>query len=125
MTNKNIEAAGPPASEVSGQGIVARGFGQTFGLLPSVAMLTLAVDTMLFGAEVGTLGAILPISCAAGVGLGVITYLSQKRYFGDDPQAAFIKALILGGLTALPSPIPWALFFPAGVVGFVHNRRRK
>ena len=82
-------------------GAVARGFGQTFGILPSIAFLTLIVDAMLFGAEAGTLGASLPISCAAGAVLAVITILAQRKYYGDDYEGSLIKGLILGFLTAM------------------------
>lgn len=111
--------------ENSPHGVAARGFGQMFGIHPAMASLTLIVDMMLFGGEVATLGAILPISFAAGVVLGVITFLAQKKWYGDEAETAFIKALIVGFLTALPSPIPVVVYVPAGVVGFVHNLRRR
>jgi hypothetical protein len=28
-------------------------------------------------------------------------------------------------LTAIPSPLPYVLFIPAGVVGWLHNLRRR
>jgi len=106
-------------------GIVARGLGQAFGILPSIALLTIITDTMLFGGAIASMGLILPISCAAGVVLGVITFLAQRKWFGDDSESALIKALILAFLTAIPSPIPMLLCVPSGIVGFVHNLRRK
>jgi hypothetical protein len=103
----------------------ARGFGQIFGILPSMAFLTLVVDVMLFGGEMGTLGASLPISFAAGGVLAVITFLAQRKFYGDDSESAFIKALILGFLTAIPTPLPAMVYVPSGIVGLVHNLRRK
>jgi hypothetical protein len=103
----------------------SRGFGQIFGIHPAMAFLTLVVDVMLFGGEVGTLGASLPFSCAAGGILAVIAFRAQKKWYGDDSESAFIKALILGFLTAIPTPLPAMLYVPSGVVGFVHNRRGK
>jgi len=91
----------PPQS--SHHGVAARGLGQTFGILPSMALLTLVVDTMLFGAEAGSLGLSLPISCAAGGVLGVITFLAQRKWYGDDTESALIKGLILAFLTAIPT----------------------
>jgi hypothetical protein len=102
----------------------ARGFGQIFGIHPAMAFLTLIVDMMLFGGEVGTLGASLPISFAGGIVLAFITFRAQKRY-GDDTESAFIKALILGFLTAIPTALPAFIYVPSGVVGLVHNLRRK
>ena len=103
----------------------ARGFGQIFGIHPAMAFLTHIVDTMLFGGEVGTLGASLPISCAAAGVLAVITFLAQRKWYGDDDESAFIKALILGFLTAIPTALPAVIYVPSGVVGLVHNLRRK
>lgn len=96
-----------------------------FGLHPAVASVTLIVDLMLFGGAVGTLGAILPLSCAAGAVLSVIAFLAQRKFYSDDAETALIKALIVGFLTALPSPIPVVVYVGAGVVGLVHNLRKK
>jgi hypothetical protein len=108
----------------SPHGAAARGFGQMFGIAPAMASLTLVVDTMLFGGEVGTLGASLPISFAAACVLAVIAFLWQRKYYNDDDEAALIKALILGFLTALPTAIPMVIYVPAGVIGLVHNLRK-
>jgi hypothetical protein len=102
-----------------------RGFGQAFGIHPAIASLTLIVDLMLFGGEVMTMGAILPVSIGAGAVLGVIAYLGQRRWYGDDKDSARIKALILGFLTAIPTPLPAILSVPSGVVGLIHNLRKK
>jgi hypothetical protein len=103
----------------------ARGFGQIFGIHPAMAFLTLIVDMMLFGGEVGTLGTSLPISCAAAGVLAIITFLAQRKWYGDDDESAFIKALVLGFLTAIPTALPAVIYVPSGVVGLVHNMRRK
>jgi hypothetical protein len=103
----------------------ARGFGQVFGIHPAVASLTLIVDLMLFGGEIATLGAILPISIGAGAVLGLISYRAQRKWYGDDKDSAALKALILGFLTAIPTPLPAILSVPSGIVGLIHNMRRK
>jgi len=36
-----------------------------------------------------------------------------------------IKATILGLLTAIPVPLPALLSVPTGIVGLVHNMRKK
>jgi len=102
-----------------------RSFGQLWGLHPGITLLTLVVDTMLFGGEVATLGAIFPISLAAACVMGFITYRAQMRWYGDDSESAAIKAVILAFLTAIPTPLPAFLYVPAGVVGLVHSLRRK
>ena len=108
------------------QGVArARGFGQIFGLHPAVAFLTLIVDLMLFGGEIATLGTLLPVSIASGFVLGVIAYLAQRKWYGDDKDSAFIKALILGFLTAIPTPLPALLYVPSGIIGLIHSLRRR
>ena len=103
--------------------LAARGFAQTFGLLPSMAFLTVVADTMIFGGDIVTAGFMLPVAMCAGVVLGVITFLAQRKYYGDDNQASLIKGLIVALLTAIPSPLPYALFIPAGVVGFFRRKK--
>jgi hypothetical protein len=103
----------------------SRGFGQLFGVHPSIAFLALMVDLMLFGGEVATFGALLPVSIGAGFVLGIITYLAQRRWYGDDKESASIKALIIGLLTAIPTPLPAALYIPSGIVGLIHKVRGK
>jgi hypothetical protein len=126
MTPKNIiERPDSRTPQSSNHGAVARGLGQTFGILPSMALLTLVVDTMLFGGELGSVGLSLPISCATGGVLGIITFLAQRKWYGDDTEAALIKGLILAFLTAIPTPLPAMLYVPSGIVGLVHNLRRK
>jgi len=103
----------------------ARGLSQIFGIHPAIAFLTLIVDLMLFGGEVATLGAILPVSFGAGCVLGLIAYLAQRKWYGDDKDSALIKGLILAFLTAIPTPLPALLTVPSGIVGLIHNWRRK
>jgi hypothetical protein len=115
-------AAGVPIEHHSGR---SRGFGQFFGIHPTIAFLALIVDLMLFGGEVVTLGALLPVSIGAGFVLGFITYLAQRKWYGDDKESAAIKGLILGLLTAIPTPLPAALYIPSGIVGLIHKVRGK
>ncbi len=72
-----------------------------------------------------TAGALLPVSIGAGALLGYISYLAQRKWYGDDKETALIKASILGLLTAIPVPLPAVLSLPAGLVGLVHNLRKK
>jgi hypothetical protein len=113
--------------------IVGRGFAQTFGLHPAIALLTIVVDHMLFAKEgllailavpTGgiTLMLALAVSCSVGCALGVITYLAQRAWFGDNSQSAFIKAIMLAFLTAIPTPIPAVVYGPAGMVGLFRKK---
>ncbi|HMD72783.1 MAG TPA: hypothetical protein VKG05_02860 [Steroidobacteraceae bacterium] len=103
----------------------SRGFGQLFGLEPRIAILMLVVDSMLFGGTVMTLGLLIPVSLAAGAILGFITFRAQMKWYGDDREAALIKGLIVGLLTAIPTPLPPLLYLPLGIVGLIHNRQKR
>jgi hypothetical protein len=100
-------------------------FGQHFGLDPRVTFLTLAVDTMLFGGVVVTMGTTALLSVPAGAVLGLITYKAQRHWYRDDRESALIKALIVGLLTAIPTGLPGILTIPSGVIGLAHLLRRK
>ena len=96
-------------------------FGQLFGLDPRVAFLTLIVDMMLNAGDLLSMGLLLPVSAAAGVVLGYVVYRAQINWYGDDKESARIKALVLGLLTAIPTPIPEILYIPAGMLGLFHG----
>lgn len=96
-----------------------------FGLDPRIAILMLVLDAMLNAGEIASMGLLLPFSLAAGVVLGYVTYRAQMKWYGDDKESAKLKALIVGLLTAIPTPIPEILYLPFGILGFFHNLRRK
>jgi hypothetical protein len=101
----------------------SRGFTQIFGLDPRIAFLTFVIDLMLFGGEVLTLGLLIPIALAVGIVLGFITYRAQMRWYGDDRESALIKGVIIGLLTAIPTPLPAILYVPSGLIGLIHMVR--
>jgi hypothetical protein len=103
----------------------ARGFAQVFGLHPIPAVTTLAVNAMLFGGELATMGALVPLGFAVAVILGVMTFICQRRMYGDNESEALVKALAVGLLTAIPTGLPSFLTVPSAVVGLVHTIRRK
>jgi|SRR5690348_2311731 hypothetical protein len=99
-------------------------FGQLFGLDPRVAFITLVVDMMLNAGDLISMGLLLPVSVGAGIVLGYVVYRAQINWYGDDKESARIKALILGLLTAIPTPIPEILYIPAGLLGLFHGFMR-
>lgn len=105
--------------------LAGRSFGQLWGLHPGITLLVLVIDTMLFGAQIASLGALFPVALAVAGVLGFITYRAQLRWYHDDSQSAAIKALIVALVTAIPSPLPAFLYVPAGLVGVVHTLRGK
>jgi hypothetical protein len=103
----------------------SRGFGQAFGLHPIPALTTLAVNAMLFGGTVISMGTLAPIAIIVAAVLGFITYRCQQRMYGDDHDAALVKALAVGLITAIPVGLPAFLTVPSTVVGVIHTLRRK
>lgn len=102
-----------------------RSFDQLLGLHPGIALVALVVNTMLFGGELATFGALFPLALIVGVVLGLITYRAQVRWYGDDDENALIKAAIMTVLTIIPTPLPDFLYLSFGAVGLVHSLRRK
>jgi hypothetical protein len=96
-----------------------------FGLDPRIAALTFLVDAMVFGGTLASGGLLLPVAVGAGCVLGFITYRAQRRWYGDDAEAALIKACIIGLLTAIPSPLPAVLYIPSAILGVWHLARAR
>jgi len=107
----------------------SKGLDQIFGIDPRIAFLAFVVDLMLFGAAAATMGmtlpVLIPLAVAAGVVLGRITYKAQLKWYGDDHDSAMIKAGIVGLLTAIPVGIPAIVWIPSGLLGMLHNARKK
>jgi hypothetical protein len=104
-------------------------FDQIFGIDPRIAFLAFIVDLMLFGSAAASMGIdlplLIPLSIAAGIVLGRITYKAQMKWYGDDHDSAMIKAGIIGLLTAIPVGIPALIWVPSGLLGLLHNARKK
>jgi hypothetical protein len=116
MTTPATDASVPKA---------AAGFAQMFGLHPTVALMALVLDAMLFGGEIASFGLLIALSIFAGGVFGCITFLIQREWYGDDKSGALIKALMMGLLTAIPTPLPASLYLPAGAVGLIKKLRGK
>ena len=98
-----------------------RRFSQVFGLDPRIAFLTLIIDMMLNAGDLLSMGLLVPVSMFAGIVLGYVVYKAQMNWYGDDPESAKIKAIVIGLLTAIPTPIPELLYLPAGLVGLFNR----
>jgi hypothetical protein len=98
-----------------------RRFSQVFGLDPRIAVLTLIIDMMLNAGDLLSMGLLVPVSMFAGIVLGYVVYKAQMNWYGDDPESAKIKAIVIGLLTAIPTPIPELLYLPAGLVGLFNR----
>jgi len=124
----------PQANEQREHHAQARGFAQAFGLHPAIAILTIAVDVMLFGKD-GILYAIfgvptgglsillaLMISAPVGAALGFIAYFAQKHWYGDDRPSALLKASMIALLTAIPTSIRGIIYGSFGLVGIFRRK---
>ena len=98
---------------------------QSFGLHPLVGFGMFAVDMMLFGGEVMTLEAIWPITVGIGAVLTIPSILIQKYSFGDEWGAAVGKGLLVGVLTAIPTPLPAIVPLLGGALGTMQMLDRK
>jgi hypothetical protein len=101
----------------------SRGLSQLFGLDPRIAFLMFVIDLMLFSGAVLTVGLLIPIALVAGIVLGFITFRAQMKWYGDDRDSALIKGVIVGLLTAIPTPLPAIVYVPSGVLGLIHMAR--
>jgi hypothetical protein len=83
------------------------------GLHPLVAIVLIVVDNMLFVRE-GISG---PISIVVALALVIPCCLIQKYSFHDNWGLALGKAMIIGILTAIPTPLPSIVIVFLGLVG--------
>jgi hypothetical protein len=104
-------------SPVSPSGIAA-----LFGLDPVVAALVVSVDVMLTALDFSVIG--WPVSCAVAAALMVPCFIMQRKRYGDDAGVALAKAVAVGILTAIPTPIPSVLTASAGVLGYRRLKTR-
>lgn len=99
------------------------------GLHPAAATGVIAIDLMLFGATAATLGAGWAVSIPVGIVLGIATALIQHRGSpGDDRLLAAGKGILVGLLTAIPTPLPSVLVLGAGAAGagaWIESRRNR
>jgi len=89
------------------------------GLHPLVGFGMFAVDWMLFGPEAASLGITWPISLAVAAALAIPCILIQRYGFKEEWGLAVGKSLMVGVLTAIPSPIPSVVTFMGGAMGTV------
>jgi len=92
---------------------------QTVGLHPLVGFGMFAVDLMLFGEETLTAGIGWPVAVAVAVALTIPCILIQHYAYKDDWGAAVGKGLLVGVLTAIPTPLPAVVPFLGGALGLV------
>jgi hypothetical protein len=116
----------PPPLDQGGMKIgpaASRGLASMLGLDPRTAALAILVDLMLFGGDAASLGLFVPFGAAVAAVLGFTVYRIQLTR-GDAHDAALIKALSIGLLTAIPVPLTPIIAIPGGILGLVRATRR-
>jgi hypothetical protein len=124
----NPDSALPPARRTFGQvqqQAAAKGLAQTFGLDIRAAILTILVDLLVFGGDMASFGALIPIAIAVAAVLAFIVFKIQFHWYKDDRDSALIKAMIVGLLTAIPVPITPLFAIPGGILGIVNAVKRR
>ena len=98
----------------------------TVGIHPAVAVVVVAVDSMLFGGTVATGGIGWAASVPVGIVLGAAAGLIQLRGSPQDGLGlAAAKGLVVALLTAIPTPLPAVLVAGAGTAGAVTMFRQR
>jgi hypothetical protein len=100
-------------------------FCQAFGLHPLTAIGLFAVDWMLFGEEVATAGVGWVISLPVGFMLGIVAILIQKHAYKDETGPAIAKGLVVGLLTAIPTPLASLGLLPMAAFGVIRTMSSK
>ncbi len=77
------------------------------------------IDWMLFGAEGATLGASWIISVPVSVVFAIASVFIQRYGFKDNWGLAIGKGLLIGCLTAIPSPFPSVVSVAGGILGVI------
>ena len=98
-------------------------FLQTIGLDPLVAFAVVAIDFMLFAPDSTGVGWV--ISCIVGLLLVLPCIMLQRFSFGDKWMIAIAKGVIVGILTAIPTPLPSIVTGAVGVAGLLSQINRK
>lgn len=125
MNDSTVGSSTPPvsgSSTLSNSQHPVKGFAQSFGLHPAAALLTLAIDSMLFGEEVITAGLGMILSLPVSAAVGFLTFMLQQKWFQDDKDSAAIKGGIVALLSAIPTALPSVFYLGAGVLGLFRRK---
>lgn len=91
---------------------------QHIGLHPLVALGVIGVDMMLFTSDaLGPIGWL--ISTIVGLLLLIPAIIMQKYAYRDSWLVAVAKGIIVGLLTAIPTPLPAFLTGASGILGAI------
>ncbi len=95
-----------------------------WGIYPLNALGLVGIDGMLFTGELASGGVLVVVSVLVGLFLMVPCSLIQRYAFRDPWGLAIAKGMLLGLLTAIPTPLPSVITVALGVTGVVALRHR-
>jgi hypothetical protein len=102
-----------------------KSFCQTLGLHPLTVLGLFVVDWMLFGGEVATAGIGWVMSIPVGAALGLAVILIQKHAYKDETMPAMAKGLLVGLITAIPTPLASLGVLPMAAFGAIKSLSSK
>jgi hypothetical protein len=105
-----------------GNAIVA--LSRIFGLHPIVGFGMFALDAMLFGGAMASAGVGWAVTVPVAMAFSIPCILIQRFSFHDTLPTSIGKGLILGLLTAIPTPLPSIVAIGGGVLGTAALLRR-
>lgn len=111
-------------SQNTPHGKAATAFAETFGFHPAAATLIVLVDLIIFGGTLASVGLAWFVLVFVAFFLGLITYLIQTSWYGDENKDALAKGLIALVLTAIPLPIATALMIYFGISGRLRSQKQ-
>ena len=94
------------------------------GLHPITGFGMFAIDWMLFGVSGATFGVGWLVTIPIALALSVPCTLIQRFSYGDHWGTAVAKGMLIGILTAIPTPIPSAITLTTGVMGYFAKSNR-
>ena len=87
------------------------------GLHPIVAFGMITVDMMLFAPDCTGIGWF--VSCAVALFLSIPCIIIQRFEYDDEWGTAIGKGMLVGILTAIPTPLPALITGTSGVLGLI------
>jgi hypothetical protein len=95
---------------------------RVMGLHPLVGFGMFAVDWMMFGGTVATTGVGWCVTMPVALFLSIPSALLQRHAFRDAWGIAVAKGMMVGVLTAIPTPLPSIAPLAGGVLGMMKQR---
>ena len=103
------------------------GFCNILGLHPIVGFGMFAIDQLIFGMNMISMGFLIPVSIIIGILMTFAAILIQKSGTPDGWGMAIGKGIMVGIITAIPTSISSICLIPSavlGTIGMLMNNRQ-